>query len=150
MVKQAPERKRTSREFTALSFLWRLIGVLILVLATYNPTQYAYYHWVRVAIIEGNIGPQHFFVGALVLTGWTILVVATRSSLGSVGVALGAALIGTGAWLLIDLGILHADSLISVTWIALVCLAGLLSIGLSWSHIWRRITGQVDITDEQE
>ena len=150
MDKQAAEGKRVSRGFTALSFFWRFIGVLMLVLATYNPTAYSYYHWVRAAIAEGNIGPEHFFFGALAVTGWTILVVATRSSLGSVGVVLGAALIGTAAWLLIDLGLLRADSFISMTWIALVCLAGLLSIGLSWSHIWRRITGQVDITDERE
>lgn len=150
MDKQAPKRKRASREFTALSFVWRFIGALMLVFATYNPTHYSYYHWLRAAIAESNIGPEHFFVGALILTGWTILVVATRSSLGSVGVVLGAALIGTAAWLLIDLGILRADSFISITWIALVCLAALLSIGLSWSHIWRRVTGQVDVTDEHE
>lgn len=150
MDRQTSARKRASKEFTVLSFLWRFIGTLTLILATYNPTHYSYYHWVRAAISEGSIGPPHFFVGVLVLTGWTIVVVATRSSLGSVGVVLGAALIGTGAWLLIDLGMLRADSVISITWIALVCLAGLLSIGLSWSHIWRRITGQVDIIDEQE
>ncbi|MGC1952551.1 MAG: DUF6524 family protein [Gammaproteobacteria bacterium] len=150
MDKQPPERKRASRDFTALSFVWRFIAALVLVVATYNPTHYSYYHWVRAVIAEGNLGPGHFFVGALVVAGWTILVAATRSSLGSVGVVLGAVLIGTAAWLLVDLGVLRADSFISVTWIALVCLAALLSIGLSWSHIWRRLTGQVDVTDEHE
>jgi FtsH-binding integral membrane protein len=150
MEKQFHERKRTSREFTALSFVWRFIGALLLVLVTYNPTEYSYYHWVRVAVAEGTLGPEHFFVGALVVIGWTILVVATKSSLGSVGIILGAALIGTAVWFMVDLGILRANSFVSITWIALVCLAGLLSIGLSWSHIWRRMTGQVDVTDEHE
>lgn len=150
MERQASERRRVSREFTSVSFLWRFIGALALVVATYNPTRYSYYHWVGAAATEGNIGPEHFFVGALVITGWAILIIATRSSLGLIGVVLGAALIGTAAWLLIDVGIIRANSAVSITWIALVCLAGLLSIGLSWSHIWRRITGQVDITDEQE
>lgn len=150
MERQGANHKRGSREFTALSFLWRFLGALTMVLATYNPTHYSYYHWVRAALSEGNIGPEHFFLGALVITGWTILIVATKSSLGSIGVILGAALIGTAAWLLIDVGIIRANSAISITWIALVCLAGLLSLGLSWSHIWRRITGQVDITDEHE
>lgn len=148
MSKQVPERKRLSREFSAVSFVWRFLAALILVLATYNPTYYSYFHWVRGAVSDGNIGPEHFFAGAVVVTGWTILIVATRSSLGLVGVILGAALIGTAVWLLVDLGILHADSFMSISWIALICLAGLLALGLSWSHIWRRITGQVDITDE--
>jgi uncharacterized membrane protein len=150
MDKPTPQHKRGTREFTAVSFVWRFIGTLVLVFASYNPTRYSYYHWLRAAVAERNIGPEHFFVGALVVTGWTILVVATKSSLGSVGMVLGAGLIGTAAWLLIDLGILRADSFTAITWIALVCLAVLLSVGLSWSHIWRRITGQVDITDEQE
>jgi hypothetical protein len=32
-------------------------------------------------------------------------------------------------------------------WIAIVCVALLLALGLSWSHLWRRLTGQVDTDD---
>ncbi len=36
---------------------------------------------------------------------------------------------------------------LSVTWISLVCLAALLTIGLSRAHIWRRLTGQFDVDE---
>jgi hypothetical protein len=32
-----------------------------------------------------------------------------------------------------------------MTWIALLCLSGLLAIGMSWSHVRRRLTGQIDV-----
>ena len=60
---------------------------------------------------------------------------------------LAAAAIGTLVWLLIDFGILAAGSASALTWTVLVCLATLLSIGLSWSHVWRRLTGQFNVDD---
>ena len=51
-------------------------------------------------------------------------------------------------WLLIDLDVLAADSGSAIAWISLVCLAALLAIGLSWAHIWRRLTGQVELADD--
>jgi hypothetical protein len=33
------------------------------------------------------------------------------------------------------------------TWIVLVGLAAILTVGLSWSHIWRRLTGQYTVDD---
>lgn len=142
--------KRPSREFTAASFLWRFLGAAALVFATYNPTNFSYYKWVHSAVSDGTVGPEHFFVGAILLIGWAVLLFATRNSLGTIGVILGAAFFATAVWLLADLGVLHVNSVSSATWIALACLAGLLTIGLSWSHIWRRITGQFEVTDENE
>jgi len=60
-------------------------------------------------------------------------------------IALFAALV----WWLIDAGVLLADSVTTITWIALVSLSLLLAVGMSWSHIRRRLTGQVDV-DEVE
>jgi hypothetical protein len=37
----------------------------------------------------------------------------------------------------------------TLTWIVLVGLSLLLAVGMSWSHIRRRLTGQVDV-DEVE
>jgi uncharacterized membrane protein len=150
MANGSSEQRRVSRQFTVFGFILRLVGVLALVAATYNPTEYSYYRWVSDAIRDGNLGAVHVFFGVLLIIGWTILLVATRSSLGSLGVVLGAALLGTAVWLLIDLGVLHPDSVTAMTWIALFCLAFLLAVGLSWSHIWRRLTGQVDITDDDQ
>lgn len=139
--------KRASREFTPLSFVWRMLFALILVLSTYNPTDYSYYRWIRSVITDGNLGPEHFFVGVIILIGWTILLIASYRSLGRFGLFLGAAFFGTFIWLLTDLGLLEAESFSAITWIALVCLAGLLAVGLSWSHVWRRLTGQFEVDD---
>jgi hypothetical protein len=121
----------------------------VLVLVTYNPSQYSYFHWARGAISADTLGPQHFFVGVVILIGWSVMLVATFHSLGKSGMFLAAAFFGTLIWLLIDWGILEAESMFAITWIALVCLAGLLSMRLSWAHVLRRMTGQFD-ADESE
>jgi len=69
-------------------------------------------------------------------------------ALGTLGLILGAAFFATLIWLLIDSGILSASSAKSVTWIALICIAGLLAIGVSWAHVWRKVTGQLEVNDD--
>lgn len=148
MAKDDPERISkgvVSREFTAISFLWRLLFSLFLVLATYNPSEYSVFHWIRGA---ESIGAVHFFVAAMLLIGWTILWVATWRSLETLGVILASLGIGTLVWLLIDIGLLEPDTSTAFAWIVLVSLAVLLSIGLSWSHVWRRLTGQFEVDDD--
>jgi hypothetical protein len=133
--------------FGVMDFVWRLLAALVLVMATYNPTGHSYVHWVRDAISEKGMLAAHFFVGVLLLVGWTIFLVATRRSLGTLGTVLGAALIGTGVWMLSQIGLIHAGSARAITWLALISLAILLAIGLSWSHIWRRLSGQLEVDD---
>ena len=139
--------KKNSREFSALSFLWRFLFALLLILATYNPSGYSMHDWVRSAMAEGTLGPEHFFLGTLLVIGWVILFVATFKALNALGVVLAAAAIGTFVWMLVDFGLLGAGSRAAIVWISLVCLALLLTIGLSWSHIWRRLTGQFDVDE---
>lgn len=133
--------------FGFLDFIWRLLASVVLVFATYNPSGVSYVHWLASAFSSQGLGAVHVFFGVLLLTGWTIFGVATRNSLGTLGSILGAALIGTGVWLLSRLGLVHADSLSAMTWLALISLAILLAIGLSWSHIWRRLSGQLEVDD---
>ena len=97
---------------------------------------------------NGTLGPEHLVVGIVIIIGWVIYGAASMRSLGALGLILGSALLAALVWLLIDFGILSATSAESVTWIALVCLAALLAIGVSWSHIWRRLTGQYEVDDD--
>lgn len=136
---------RASREFTFLSFLWRFIATLALVLLTYNPSDFSYVGWLRAASPENPLGPEHFVVGVGLLIGWVILLAATHRSLGTFGLILGAALLGGVVWLLTDIGWLNIETVSSATWVALVCIAALLAVGLSWSHVWRRLTGQFEV-----
>lgn len=150
MANQERTRGRVSREFTVLSFFWRFLAAAVLIFATYNPTPYSFFHWVRTAVADGTLGSEHFLAGAVLLIGWAILIFATRNSLGTGGVLLGVVLFASVVWFLVDLGVLNPDSITAMTWIVLACLAGLLAVGLSWSHIWRRLTGQFEVADEDE
>ncbi len=141
-------KSRASHEFTALSFIWRLLFSLALVLITYNPSGTSFYHWITSALSNSTLGAVHFFIAALLLIGWTILWVATWRSLETFGVMLAAAAIAALVWLLIDIGLLDPETSSAMAWIVLICLALLLAIGLSWSHVWRRMTGQFDVDDD--
>jgi hypothetical protein len=133
--------------FGFLSFIWRFIAALALVLATFNPSGYSAYHWISEAIRESAFGPLHLLLIAVLIAGWVVFWIATWRSLDTLGVTLAAVIIGAIVWLLVDIGWLHPDSRQSITWIVLVCLALILALGLSWSHISRRITGQVNVED---
>lgn len=148
MTEVIKSRTVRSGEFSSLGFVLRFVLALVLVLATYNPTDFSYYDWVRIGLSDTGLGPEHYFVGVLVLIGWTIFVIASVRSLGVLGLVLGVAFFATLIWLLVDFGILAAESPTAVTWIALVCLSGLLAIGVSWSHVWRKLTGQFEVSDD--
>lgn len=138
------------REFNLGSFIWRFAGVLALIFATYNPTRFSYGRWLMASIGEepSSVGPEHFVVGVILLAGWTVLVVATQRSLGAFGLLLVAAIIGGVVWWLTDVGVVSVGSVNAMTWVVLLCLSILLSVGLSWSHIWRRLTGQLEVDDD--
>lgn len=138
---------RASREFDFASFVWRFLASLLLVMVTYNPTQYSYVAWLRATTPETPLGPEHFVVGVVLLIGWVILLAATQRSLGSFGLLLGGSLLGGVVWLLTDIGWIDVSTVGSATWVGLFCVAALLAVGLSWSHVWRRLTGQFEVDD---
>jgi len=145
MAENGSGRKQAARELTALGFLLRFAATLILVLATYNPSEYSFYHWVT---NTESLGAEHFVVGVIVLIGWVILLAATKRSLNTLGMVLGILLLGGLVWLMIDFGVLSLESVSAVTWVILICIAALLAVGLCWSHIWRRLTGQFEVDSD--
>ncbi len=134
-----------TREITAIGFLWRFFAALALVLLTYNPSGQSGYHWVSSAISLGEFGPLHLLLIGVLLAGWAVFWIATWRSLDTLGVVLASIILGAIVWLLIDIGLLSANSVSSATWIGLIFLAIILTIGVTWSHVWRRITGQVTV-----
>jgi hypothetical protein len=60
------------------------------------------------------------------------------------GMALVAAICASVIWWLISRGIVTARSSRGMANVALITLGIILSVGLSWSHINRRLTGQAD------
>lgn len=141
----------TSRnQFDLNSLAIRFGLALALVLLTFNPTKYSYVHWFKGALSAGTTGPEHYFVGVVLLIGWVMFVRATVLSLGGIGILLGAAFFGTLMWLLTAYEIVPSGSATAITWITLVCVACLLAVGMSWSHIRRRLSGQYDVDDVTE
>ena len=134
--------------FGITDFLLRWIGALLLVLLTYNPSGTSYVHWFWESFTGDGLGALHFFVGAILLAGWAVLLYATSRSLGTIGAIIGAAVIGTAIWLLSDICLISADNTSAVVWLSLIALGTLLAVGLSWSHIWRRLSGQLEVDDD--
>jgi hypothetical protein len=123
--------------------LIRLIGALAVVLLSYNPTGYSFYHWVLHDL--GTITALKAFAGAVLLVGWVICIRAAFVSLGAVGLVLCAVVLGTLVWVLTDYGILNPDRPSLVSWISLISIGIILGIGLSWSLLRARVTGQVEV-----
>ncbi len=131
-----------------VEFLLRWLAALVLVLATFNPTDYNFIRWASER--GGGQFPLVLLVGLILLIGYIIYLRATFRSIGPVGVVLVAALIGTLVWVLVDFGILSLENPTAITWIGLVGLSFILGIGLSWSHVRRRLSGQSDMDDVDE
>lgn len=146
MNDRASRKPHTS--FGIVDFIWRWAAALLLVFATYNPAGYSWFHWAKSAFEGEGLGPGHYFVGVILVAGWAIFLIATERSLGALGSIIGAAVIGTGIWLLVDVGVLHPESVTTIAWLALFALATLLAVGLSWSHIWRRLSGQLEVDED--
>lgn len=128
----------------------RLVIAIALVFLTYNPSEYSYVHWFKDALAGGTAGAEHYFVGVVMLIGWVIFLRATLMSLGGIGILLAAAFLGTLVWVLVEYEIVSAGSRTAITWITLTCVAALLAIGMSWSHIRRRMSGQYDVDELAE
>lgn len=136
-------------KFNFVSFALRFLGAAAIVLLTYNPSGYSYFHWVQdsLASTGSGFGAEQAFAGVVILIGWTILVMSTLKALGTLGLILASAFIGTFVWLMTSYGVFEVESSTAITWTALVSLAALLTIGMSWSHIRRRLSGQVDVDE---
>jgi hypothetical protein len=137
-------------EFGIGGFLWRFLPALALVLLTYNPLKWSYFHWVMQP--EGEGLPLKILAGIVLLIGYGIYLTATFKSLGAIGVIVVIVFFISLLWVFYSYGWLSLDDSTQFGWIALVLLALTLAIGMSWSGFWRRMTGQVttDSVDDDD
>ena len=126
-----------------LCVLIRLIGALAVVLLSYNPTGYSFYHWALHDFT--NITAMKALSGAVLLVGWVVCIRTAFVSLGAIGLVLSALVLGTLIWVLTDYGILNPDRPSLLSWIFLIVIGIILGIGLSWSLFRARVTGQVEV-----
>ena len=83
----------------------------MLVLVTFNPSGHSAYHWISEAVAQSDFGPLHLILLAVLLIGWVVYWIASWRALGVLGVALAALLLGGIIWLLIDIGLLKAETM---------------------------------------
>lgn len=131
-----------------LYFASRWLFAFVLLTVTYNPTPYSYIGWVAL----GSYSPLSLMVlsGLILCVGYVIYIRATMRSIGVGGMALVIALISAVIWVLYDLGALSFANQATNTWVALVAGSLVLGVGLSWSHVRRRLSGQIDVDEVDE
>lgn len=94
--------------------------------------------------------PYQVISGVALLIGWGIYLKATMNSLGLIGIVAAGALLGCLLWLLIYWGLLSIGNATAMTWVIELLLALMLTIGMCWSHITRRLSGQLDVDEIPE
>ena len=140
-------RDTGDKRFTTGSFFLRLLFALAVVMLTFNPTGFSFFHWAKDAFLSSSLGPLHFLAGIALLIGWVLFVQATTESLGVMGILLVAALFGVLVWLLFFYDVVKAGSVATILWIVLVGVALILTVGMSWAHIRRRMSGQATVDE---
>jgi Family of unknown function (DUF6524) len=127
----------------------RVFAALVLVFATYNPEGRSYYHWALSPLISGTSTPGpmsvKFLAGLALAAAWIVFLSATRRSLGIGGALLVLAISGGLVWMLMDFGVVSANSARGITYVVEICTALMLAVGMSWSLMSKKITGQVDV-----
>ncbi len=136
------------KPITVQGFLLRFMFALLLVMLTYNPGGYSYSHWLQNSF--SDFGPLLGIAGISLIIGWVIYLRATLRSLGLIGLILAGLFFAAIIWLLIDWGWLGLNNVTAMSWVILVLISAVLAVGISWSHIRRKISGQVDADDVDE
>jgi Family of unknown function (DUF6524) len=126
-------------------FLVRLAAAAAVVFCTFNPTGHSYAHWVAPSL--PRIEPLQAVAGLGLLIGWILHLRATIRSLGILGVVVAAAFMAALVWLFISWRWIDMERSDTVAWVVLSVVTVLLAVGVSWSHVRRRVTGQADVTD---
>jgi len=137
-----------TRAFDGKSFAIRWLVAVALVLGTVNPTGYSYYHWV--GDFESGNAPLKVLAGVALLILYVIYLRATWRSIGPIGIVLALAFFGALIWSLAYYGLLDTSQTTVMTYIALLLIATVMAVGISWSHVRRRVSGQADMDDVDE
>jgi LPXTG-motif cell wall-anchored protein len=131
------------RQVGIRGLLVRVLAGIALVVLTFNPAGLSYFHWALADL--STFSALKAVPGVLLLCGWVLYIGAAFTSLGWLGLTLAALVFASLVWLLFQAGVLRSTGPQAIAWIALIGLGLILGLGLSWSILRRRITGQVDV-----
>ena len=133
-----------------MGFVLRWLFAFVLVAATYNPTSWNYVSWAASNWTTGNFSsqlPLTLLFGLVLIVGYVIYINATLRSIGLFGMLLLLAVVATLLWFLWDRGWLSLQNASINTWLGLLVLSAILGIGMTWSIVSRRISGQIDVDE---
>lgn len=128
-----------------MAFILRWVFAFLLVALTYNPTDFNYVRWVSENFTAQT--PLAILLGLLLFVGYVIYVSATLRSIGIFGMVLILAIVGVLLWLLFDNGLLDLANRGLSIWLGIIALSVVLAVGMTWSIIWRRLSGQIDVDE---
>lgn len=132
-------------QFSYPHLIVRWVAAAFIVFATYNPSGHSYYHWLTDT--DDGRWSLKVLVGLSLIVLHFTFVFATIRSIGRTGTVTVVALFGTAIWTLLDHGYLRDIGPWTWVTIVLALAASLLAIGVSWSHIRARLSGQIDSND---
>jgi len=129
--------------FSLMGVLWRVAFSLALVFLTFNPSGHSYFHW----LADGfpSIQPAKAVTGILLLGAWLFFVRSTFNALGGLGVGLLVALFASITWWMASQGWVSLDNRAMMAWVVLAILGIVLGIGMSWSLIRQKASGQSSV-----
>jgi hypothetical protein len=128
-----------------MGILLRWLGAFLLLAAIFNPTQWNYVTWARMAWSDQT--PLIVFTGLILAVFAMVYLVATMRSIGILGALVIAAIFAAGLWVLTDWGLLGLSNSSLNVWLTILALSLILGIGMSWSILRQRLSGQ-QTTDE--
>jgi hypothetical protein len=131
-----------------MGFLLRWLIAFVLIALTYNPTRWNYAAWVAATYPEQL--PLMVLAGLLLFLGYVIYLRATLRSIGAFGMIMVVSIFAALIWVLTDLGWIRLSDPGINTWLAIVALSLVLGIGLGWSIMRRRLSGQADVDDVED
>ncbi|MCU0828664.1 MAG: DUF6524 family protein [Tabrizicola sp.] len=128
-----------------MGILLRWLGAFLLLAAIFNPTRWNYVTWATENWSEQM--PLIVFLGLILAVLAMIYLVSTMRSIGLLGAIVIAAIFAAGLWVLTDWGLLGLSNAALNVWLTILVLSLILGIGMSWSILRQRLSGQ-QTTDE--
>jgi hypothetical protein len=128
-----------------MGILLRWLGAFVLLSVIFNPTTWNFVTWARLNWDDQM--PVIVFVGLILGVVMMVYLVATMRSIGVLGSLIIAAIFGAGLWVLSDWGVLALGNDDLTVWLAILALSLILGIGMSWSILRQRLSGQASVDE---
>ncbi|WP_431300425.1 DUF6524 family protein [Tabrizicola sp. BL-A-41-H6] len=128
-----------------MGILLRWLGAFLLLVLIFNPTQVNFVNWARANWIDQM--PLIVFLGLILGVVMMVYLVATMRSIGLIGAVVIGAIFAAGLWVLTDWGLLALGNSDLTVWLAILVLSVILGLGMSWSILRQRLTGQSSVDE---